>query len=428
MKRSTVLVALLALVLATFTVLASAAEKTTIVLTGGTEDNIRAMLPLFEAKHPDIKVDYQPIAGAYTEKLLVMMAAGSAPDVFLLDNPYMPAFHEEGLALDLARVATMYNIPLAKYPKYVLDIFTREGRVYALPKGFTPIVVYYNKDILANRGVTEPTRGWTWDEYYQKAKKLTYDADGDGAPDYWGTSFTTWNGYFTPQLWSWGADLLDPTGTTALGYLNSPKAVEFVEFMRDWMVSGAAPYPDQMGKIEGGFLTSGKGAMGSSGHWAMYSFRPNFEAGRYLMGVMHLPIGPYNTQPDTIIYSTGWSVWTGSKYPREAVELVKFLAGVEYTRKEAVETLVEIPGHIDTIQELLKEDKYGVEQEFVYAAQFGRGPWGSRVRGLGSLFDETIDAMLGPIYRENKAVPGEMEAAARKLDAWLAENVRSKKK
>lgn len=81
---------------ASLTVPAQAAQKTTVRVThwgGGDAANLfESYLAEFERSNPDIDVQAEPYPENYTEQLLVRFAAGSAPDVMLLDNPYVPAF------------------------------------------------------------------------------------------------------------------------------------------------------------------------------------------------------------------------------------------------------------------------------------------------------------------------------------------------
>ena len=132
------------------------------------------------------------------------------------------------------------------YPDYVLDIFTRDGKVYALPKGFTPIVMLYNKQMFREHGVTEPQRGWTWAEFVQSARALTQDRDGDGEIDVYGVASPTWVGYTIPLMWAYGADFLSPDGTTAMGYTNGPATMDFFQDLQALQTRGALPWPRRL--------------------------------------------------------------------------------------------------------------------------------------------------------------------------------------
>ncbi len=52
--------------------------------------------------HPNVEVIYQPIPSDYYQKILTDIAAGTPPDVFLLDAEMVPRYSEEKLLLNLA--------------------------------------------------------------------------------------------------------------------------------------------------------------------------------------------------------------------------------------------------------------------------------------------------------------------------------------
>lgn len=398
---------------------AAAAEQVTITLWGGVEENIRQMIPVFEARNPHIKVEYTPGVGGH-ESLFVQMAAGTAPDVFLADIPWVENYHRDNLALDLASVAHRLDVPLDKYPPHVLSIFSREGRVYALPKGFTPVAAYYRKDIFDGRGVAYPEENWTWNDHLELARRLTYDADGDGTPDIWGTYMHTWVPFIEAKMYSYGTDLFNPTGTQASGYINSPRTVEFFEMIMSWVSFGITPPPGApWASITGAGNNSGPAAIGWSGHWWMHSIRDQLAAGEFEIGVTTLPRGPYTDVPATSILATGWAVWSGSEHPEEAVELVKFLGGPDYQRVEAVETLVEIPGHVDAIDEMIRTAPFGTTPHFVRAAEYGRATWTNRISGWAQAEGRFFGTAINNIWNGG-FIAGELDNAARQMDAWLA--------
>ena len=71
-------------------------EGATIVLSGWgdqTEQQIyKDAIVRFNKIYPDVIVDYQPIPADFQTKLKAMMAGGTAPDVFYVDDQLMTAF------------------------------------------------------------------------------------------------------------------------------------------------------------------------------------------------------------------------------------------------------------------------------------------------------------------------------------------------
>ncbi|HEX9394111.1 MAG TPA: extracellular solute-binding protein, partial [Gemmatimonadales bacterium] len=146
----------------------------------------------FRQTHAEVTV-VQQSAGTgqaeYRERILTSMAAGTPPDVFLFDNIDVPAFLDRRAVLDLAPFLPRVGVDLTRYDSTVLSIFRRGSAVYALPKGYTPMVVAYNKALFDRAGLPYPTDDWTWDDFSRIARLLTRDTDGDGQIDQWGTYY-----------------------------------------------------------------------------------------------------------------------------------------------------------------------------------------------------------------------------------------------
>jgi multiple sugar transport system substrate-binding protein len=53
-----------------------------------------------------------------------------------------------------------------------------QGKTYMTPTDVGSLVIYYNKDIFDKKGVPYPEKGWTWEEYQETVKKLSFEEDG----------------------------------------------------------------------------------------------------------------------------------------------------------------------------------------------------------------------------------------------------------
>jgi multiple sugar transport system substrate-binding protein len=82
------------------------------------------------------------------------------------------------------------------YPN-ALDAYSFEGKLYGVPNSITLHAMLLNLDIFQERGVEPPKDGkWTYDEFADKMKQLTYDKDGDGKADVYGFSTYVLPGYY----------------------------------------------------------------------------------------------------------------------------------------------------------------------------------------------------------------------------------------
>ena len=116
----------------------------------------REMMEEFMKLYPHIDIVLESIQRSFKEKIMTTMAAGSPPNVFLLDSVILPTFINRGLLEDLRPYAEKYGIDLSIYFQNVLKIAEADGALYAFPTGFTPYVMYYNKSLFDEANLRYP--------------------------------------------------------------------------------------------------------------------------------------------------------------------------------------------------------------------------------------------------------------------------------
>ncbi|MBN1777512.1 MAG: extracellular solute-binding protein, partial [Clostridiales bacterium] len=107
---------------------------------------------------------------AWDEKITAARAAGTMPDMLLMNYGAIPWGASQGLYLPLEDL-----IPQDAwddlYPN-VLEMVSQGGHMYAYPQMVEPaVVMYYRSDLLTDAGYTEPPK--TWAEFIEVAKALT---------------------------------------------------------------------------------------------------------------------------------------------------------------------------------------------------------------------------------------------------------------
>jgi multiple sugar transport system substrate-binding protein len=246
----------------------------------------------FMRLHPGIEVQIESIPTEYKEKILTNIAAGEPPDVFLLDGVIIPALLNKGILLDLAPYVAGLNVKLDDYYPNVLDIFAKGESLYALPKDFTPIVMYYNQALFDQAGVNYPQNDWTWVDYLNMARQLTKDTDGDKFVDQFGATFSNYFYLWQPWVWMAGGDIFDAGGLTAIGQFDSPQTERALRFLIDLRTKhGVAPNEAALKVVDGaiGMFYSGKIAMMPSGHWQLPRLNKYLERGALKIGAAPLP-------------------------------------------------------------------------------------------------------------------------------------------
>jgi len=309
------------------------AEGAKIILRVGTGDSGEGLNPHqeiiagFEDENPDILIQLEAVAGRdYYTRLLTQIAAGDAPDIMQIGDDAVPMFVDKGAFLPLDDfIAGEYPLDTTIYLPGVLEPGQWEGQQWLLAKDFTPLAVYYNKRIFDQYGVEYPQEGWTWDDLLDTAQALTQDTDGDGKNDVWGIQLTAnWTTGFEYWIAAAGGRLISEDGTQFAGYMDSPEAIEAVQFFSDmYNVYQVAPPPADFALWAGGNaeFENGTAAMRMFGRWPQAGYRdnPNLD-----LGVVGVPQGQ---QQANILFWGGFGIFSGSDQPEAAWRFLRYYVG-----------------------------------------------------------------------------------------------------
>ncbi|MEO8294213.1 MAG: sugar ABC transporter substrate-binding protein [Gemmatimonadota bacterium] len=357
----------------------------------------------------------------YRDRILTSIAAGTPPDVFLLDNIDIPVFAKRGMLLDVAPLMRRIGLDPAGFDPRVLDIFTVDGKLLAIPKGFTPMVLVYNKRLFKAAGIPEPTADWTWDDFTRAAKALTRDTDDDGVIDQFGTFFDRRVFLWISWIWSGGGDVLCPDGQHASGCLDSPATSRALRWYLDWVAKDSiAPRVYTLRHTLGDqfrLFNSGRIGMMTTGHFWLPRFRPYAEQGRIDIGFAPIPHRE-GSRPSTVIYASGWAVPGNVARPRLALELAGFMADTLAQRTRS-QLGLEISGLRAISESIRRADTTGWEAVFDSAVSSGRVPWGARIRGWREVENRLPD-VIDQVLLQGKDLDQALSEAARDIDAILA--------
>lgn len=350
---------------------------------------VEANLSAFEEQHPGVRVVQESIPNQYREKILTSFAAGTPPDVMLLDSPDVPAFINRDLLIDLAPYMERVGFDPKAYFPNVLAIAQRGEHLYAFPKDFTPMAVYYNRTVLRRNGLEDPAPGWTWDDFVRMCRALRKDLDGDGRIDQFGTFFLRYFYQYQPFIWLNGGDILSRDGTRASGFLDSPATAAAFRFLIDWHKKWDFTPPLEIqrnptGKQQNLFYL-GRIGFAISGHWWMPELRRYMRKRRLDIGVTALPRVPGRPYVN-IMYESGWCVPKLTRHRKYAILLAAFMAGEAAQRATAQRGLA-IPAMRRIAEENARADTSGIERIFLQEVAFARQPWGTRIEDFTAISD-----------------------------------------
>lgn len=105
----------------------------------------------------------------YVQELLDALASGHGPDIFLINNSWLPSYVNklEPAPTPLVSEADVKN----NFPDVVAGDFVDSGKVYAVPLTVDSLALYYNKDIFNSAGIAFPPKNWI--EFNEIVKKTT---------------------------------------------------------------------------------------------------------------------------------------------------------------------------------------------------------------------------------------------------------------
>ncbi|MEZ4646041.1 MAG: sugar ABC transporter substrate-binding protein [Chloroflexota bacterium] len=222
--------------------------KTVSFMTSGDPAERQAYLDLvaaFEERHPEINIEvtHIPSDKDYRTRLATDFAAGSAPDITLMNYRRVAAFAANDLLdpigpyldeSELIRSEDFYDV--------AIEAFLWQGTLMCLPQNISSLVVYYNEDLFDAAGVPYPSDKWTWDEFVNTAVSLTRDIDGDGVIDQYGLGVDPSLYRLAPFVWQNDAPIVDNEDAPSRLTLTRPPSLEALQWFVDLrQVHGVVP-------------------------------------------------------------------------------------------------------------------------------------------------------------------------------------------
>lgn len=350
----------------------------------------------FRERYPNLRVSVEVSqGGGGQDQLLTSMVAGEAPDIFDAWTSRATPYIDAGQVLDLAPlVARDYSAgALDDFFPWVLAAQTLpNGFQWGMPRYVNITTLVYNKDLVDEAGVPDPTAddGWSADQYRAAMIALT-QRQGDRVRVFGAHIPVYFYGPFAYKLEGWGATPVDPNDPSRATF-GSEAGQACAEWHRELLL-------DERVIVDKGFLDTG-GGQGVVGAIANFGARrlATMESGFYpfsladgvgdafRFGFAPPPAGPVARPVQGS--ADGFAIWADSPNQEAAWEVVKYASGEEYQRE-----LARVTGLIPVRRSLIPE-----YQEIVVAArpQLAEANLGVALRLL-----ETGDPHERPLFAED---------------------------
>ncbi len=224
----------------------------------GYNKNVAAFNEKFSGKYRAV---HEQITGNLYEAQETEMAAGTAADLHYAHTSNMK--HQEyaikGVALALdSFIGRDQGFKLTDWPQRAQDVLKIiDGKAYGLPiRGQVSWqFLYWNRDLLKNAGVPEPTPDWTLDDLVANAKRLQQQ----GSTDFYPIAYGGLNGFerITAEVRRYGGEFFDvASGAGKKCTLDSAPCQQAIKWFYDNTKAGLLA-PRAWGAIE---LGQGKSA------------------------------------------------------------------------------------------------------------------------------------------------------------------------
>jgi len=141
----------------------------------------------FTKANPDIKVETTGYTGdqAGFTKVSQAVQGGNSVDIFRLPSDILPQLVGDNLIAPIDDFLSADD--KTDIISTSLDAVRVGGKAYAWPLWVPPVGMYLNLDIFKEKGVDPPAATWTYDEFVDTAKKLTFQrANGEKVFGYTG--------------------------------------------------------------------------------------------------------------------------------------------------------------------------------------------------------------------------------------------------
>lgn len=319
-------------------------SKTVIKFTSwGSKSEIEILKPIlddFEKENPDIKVDFIHIPQNYFQKLHLLFASNLAPDVVFINNLYLPIYTNAGLLEEIS--GNSKNIFYSKS----LQALSYRGKLYAVPRDISMLVIYYNKELFDKYNVPVPNKDWSFQDLLRIAQKMTKDTNNDGKTDTWGISFEEEPLFYLPYLMSEGGGILqDDLSTSIIDSPESQKGIKFYSDLRN-KYHVAPTKAESASETMAQLFLQGKLAMHLSGRWLVPKYRQD---AKFEWNVINFPKGEKGSIVP--LDSSGWAIAKSSKNKIEAQKLIDYLSSNESIEKITQSGLI-VPARKDVAQKL----------------------------------------------------------------------------
>jgi len=408
-------------------------------------DAFSGIIAAYRALHPNITVKYRKLRyEEYERELVDGFSEDRGPDIFSLNAGWLRRYENKIAPLpaqitmaysvvtgsiqkqETVELRTSPSITVKQLKEQYLDVAVGKAvigdKIYGLPLSVDAMVLFYNRDLLNNAGITEIPRYWN-EDFQADVKKLTKQ-DADGKIVQAGVALGTagnierYSDILSLIMMQNGAEMVTPAGTVAFHRIPagvSDKSyvpgLEALRFYTDFAnpVKEVYSWNKEMPNSLEAFIE------GRLAFFFGYSYHlPQIRARAPRLNFAVSPMLQIEDNSQNINFANFWleTVANKSQYQNEAWDFIQFAA-----RAENVKSYLTAAKHPTALRALIN-NQLNDEELSAFAGQLLTArAWydGKDYNAAEMIIGDMIDQTLA----DPKKMPQLMETAARKVQQTI---------
>ncbi|MCE2698311.1 MAG: ABC transporter substrate-binding protein [Nostocales cyanobacterium LE14-WE4] len=280
---------------------------------------LKQVIEDFEKQHPQIKVKYEAISDQYMDVIKTRLVGEAAPDVFYLDALEAPFLMGQNVLEPLGKYIKP-KFDLTDIEPNLLKNFTYQNRIYGLPKDYSTLALFYNKQAFNQVGLTSPPT--TWEQLRSYSKQLT------GKLNKYGFGEIPELARQAYKITAFGGEIIDKNGYAT--FANNPGLQGLELVINQYQKDRSSAQKSDVGTNSGSeMFGQNKVAMVIEGNWAIPYLQETFPKLEFATA----EIPEINNQKSTMVFTVAYVMNKQAPHKKEAWELISFLTGKEGMKK-----------------------------------------------------------------------------------------------
>lgn len=380
--------------------------------------NLRTFTEAFNAQQSAVVAKYNPVpTDGYDDKLLTQLNGGTAPDLFYVGDGQVATLVKNGVVADVTELLSS-EASKSKPEQFAGDLWgparTADGRLYGVPVDCNPLVIWYNKTLLQEAGVTEMPADqyeagtWNWDTFQSMLDAIHESGKTPFVLDSWWALRYSWVTNNGGAIYADGKFVAN----------EDPKSMEAFQWLSDNIAAEKIVFSGSLPEGQGGdamFMSNQLGFV-SLGRWGLPLFRENTN--------LDSDIVPYPTNTGNKIEPSGvavayWMMNATLDHPEEA-----FAFYTHFVSPEGQQARLDTGGNavpsIEGVEEVVLSDDLPEHKQYsLDARDVGYGPLAEEA-GTPGLSTELND-LFEVLWLDGGDVQAALDEIATTANTMIAE-------